>query len=220
MWLIALKKTLDFSLQFVTHVGIAHTRWATHGEPNWVNTHPQRSDDSCGMYHCLTTMSMITVIILCTVLYVLCYVLCTVLANNLVLNDNKTDKNSKRSATPPATIPGICRLSSLKILGVTVTGTLCMAEQIHGIISSCSQTLHALGILRSHGMPDVALFEVFRGVVIAKLSYAARWGFVSADDKQRLNALIRRSIRQGYCSHDINLADIIDTAQIIYANKS
>jgi len=28
-------------------------------------------------------------------------------------------------------------------------------------------------ILRSHGMPDVALFEVFRGVVIAKLSYAA-----------------------------------------------
>ena len=63
-------------------------------------------------------------------------------------------------------------------------------------------------------MPDVALIEVFRGVVIAKLSYAtsAWWGFASADDKQRLNAFIRRSIRHGYCSPDINLADIINTA--------
>jgi len=95
-----------------------------------------------------------------------------------------------------------------------VTNTLSMAEHTHGIISSCTQTLHALRILRSHGMPDVALFEVFRGVVIAKLSYAASawWGCASADDKQRLNAFIRRSIRQGYCSSDINLADIIDTA--------
>ena len=95
-----------------------------------------------------------------------------------------------------------------------VTNTLSMAEHIHGIISFCSQTLHALRILSSHGMPDVALFEVFRRVVIAKLSYAASawWGFASADDKQRLNAFIRRSIRQGYCSPDINLADSIDIA--------
>jgi len=50
--------------------------------------------------------------------------------------------------------------------------------------------------------------------VIAKLSHAASawWGFASADDKQRLNAFIRRSIRHGYYSPDINLADIIDTA--------
>ena len=70
--------------------------------------------------------------------------------NNLTLSRSKTvevifaDKNSKRTATPPPPLPGISRRSTLKILGVTITNGPSISEHIQGIITSCSQTLHAL----------------------------------------------------------------------------
>jgi len=131
--------------------------------------------------------------------------------NNLSLNRSKTrevifsDVRKKHKVEPPSPLPDITRDTSLKILGVTITGNLSASDHIRGVVSDCSQTLYALRVLRSHGLCDAGLHAVFRSVVVAKILYASpAWsGFVTATDRQRVDAFLRRSKRCGFCPPDL-----------------
>ena len=52
--------------------------------------------------------------------------------------------------------------------------------------------------------PALYIHVIFNAVVVAKLTYAASswWGFTTAEDRQRLEAVIRRGIRSGLCAPD------------------
>ena len=96
-------------------------------------------------------------------------------ANSLTLNRLKTheivftDTRRRRQVQQPPTIDGIARVTSLKILGVTITNDLSASDHVRGVISTCAQTVYALRVLRAHGMCTEAVQAIFRSVAVAKL---------------------------------------------------
>jgi len=124
--------------------------------------------------------------------------------NNLHLNRQKcvevlfTSSRTRHAVQPPPPLPDIARVSSLKILGVTVSSRLSVANHVQNVISSCARTLHALRMLRAHGLCDVALQTVYRAVVVARLLYAASARFTTAADRQRIEGFLCRGVRAGY----------------------
>ena len=69
--------------------------------------------------------------------------------------------------------------------------------------------------IRAHGMATSTIHAIFIAVVVAKLTYAASswWGFTTAENRQRLAAVIRRGIRSTLCDPDhTSLEDLVTGA--------
>jgi len=93
------------------------------------------------------------------------------------------------------------RVTTLKILGFTITSTLSKSDHICEVIKSCAQTQYASRILLAHGLSDSGLYTVFRSVAITKIIYASSaWsGFANKRDVQRIDAFLRRNKKCGLC---------------------
>ena len=98
-------------------------------------------------------------------------------------------------------LPDICRMTTIKVLVVTITNHLSVSDHVRYVISKCLQSLYALKVLRCHGMNDEALRQVYETVVIAKLLYSllAWWGI----RRQQTKSVSRRSFDEecdSYCT--------------------
>jgi len=67
----------------------------------------------------------------------------------------------KQQFTPPPFLPGITRVTTLKVLGVTISDKLSVSAHVQNIISSCAQLVHAIRTLLAHGMCQEAIQTSF-----------------------------------------------------------
>ena len=129
--------------------------------------------------------------------------------NNLQLNRKKSReivfvRQHSHSVCDVPLIPDIPRVSSLKLLGVTLTHNFSMEEHVADVISSSAGSLYALCILRLHGMSAQNFHSVFKATVFSKLQYASPswWGFMNSAQHDRLEGFLRKSARVGFVPND------------------
>ena len=68
----------------------------------------------------------------------------------LVIHDGRR----KRQLVLPSLLLDVTRVQALKVLGVTINHNLSVSDHVTNVIRSSAQTVHALRLLRAHGMAD------------------------------------------------------------------
>jgi len=88
----------------------------------------------------------------------------------------------------------------MTILGVLVNNSLTATDYVSTVLAYCASLMYAPHVLRSHGLSEQSLKDVFQATAVGKLLYCApAWGrFCSAADCTRLNSFLRRYNKLGY----------------------
>ena len=130
--------------------------------------------------------------------------------NNLKLNKSKSMEmivfaSAKARAKTPhiPTISDIVRVNCIKALGVLVDDTLTFKAHISSICSTAAQSLYAIKILKAHGMDPHSILSICSATVVSRLTYAitAWWGFISAADRYKLQAVLNRAKKWTFYSN-------------------
>ena len=123
--------------------------------------------------------------------------------NNLVLNKNKSKelifRKNKDVQLPEPTV-GIERVTSMRTLGVVLQGSLKTTEHVDSLLTKASNSMYALNVLRTHGMPAEGLHAVFRAKILSRITYAssAWWGLSSQHDIQRIDSFLKKAVKLNF----------------------
>ena len=111
--------------------------------------------------------------------------------NNLVLNKLKTKEiiftKNKKVVMPPS-VDGRERVGSLKKLRVILQNNLSMKDHVTDVISTCTNMVYALNMLRSHGLKEEGLQQIFNSKFYSK-SCMPRWPGLVLQDRKNARGL-------------------------------
>src|SRR6218665_1165247 len=109
-------------------------------------------------------------------------------------------RTKNRSMHPPSQpfIEGAERITTLKVLGVLLNSRFTMTDHVSQVLNTCSSSMFALRLLRTHGLQPQELHLVTRATTVAPILYAtpAWWSFAGEGDRLRLERLIARMRRR------------------------
>jgi Reverse transcriptase (RNA-dependent DNA polymerase) len=128
--------------------------------------------------------------------------------NNLKLNPSKSREmmiTRRPKSTPlPPSMAGMKRVDSMVILGVTINSTLRASLHVEKVLNTCTSSLHALRLLRLHGLSPEVLQRVVKATTLSRLLYAAPawYGLTTAGERKSLERFQTKMQRMSYLPND------------------
>src|SRR6218665_3455065 len=99
--------------------------------------------------------------------------------NNLKLNASKTKeliifrRRSKALGPKDPIVKGAERVTTMRVLGVIIKSKLSMSDHLAHLLSSSASSIHALRMLRAHGLREQQMHVVATMTTLASLMYAS-----------------------------------------------